>query len=152
MEDNILVKLTNGNKFGEGYVEVAFPGYGFGGVCDDGFQLEEANVICRSAGFKRGATRAWSRSHFGHGNNETAIIVDNLDCNGNEQNFMECQYNNWTVHNCGSDEWAGVTCNLGYENIDLNQVVKLIDRGVTSLGKKHINSNYPHTYILVLRS
>ena len=44
---NIRLRLSGGRSANEGRVEVKAFDYGFGGICDDGFKIEEANVVCR---------------------------------------------------------------------------------------------------------
>lgn len=48
--DALSVRLVGGATVMEGRVEVLF-GDGWGGVCDDGWGLEEANVVCRQLGY-----------------------------------------------------------------------------------------------------
>ena len=44
---NIRLRLSGGRTANEGRVEIMAFDYGFGGLCDDGFKIEEANVVCR---------------------------------------------------------------------------------------------------------
>jgi hypothetical protein len=46
-QPNVQLRLAGGKTASEGRVEVRAFNYPFGGICDDGFQIEEANVICR---------------------------------------------------------------------------------------------------------
>ena len=54
---------------------------------------------------------AISRAHFGRG--AGFILLDNVDCTGDETNLTQCQHNGLGVHNCMSSEDAGVFCNAG---------------------------------------
>ncbi len=36
--------------------------------------------------------------------------MDNLYCNGLEPSLTECPFDGWGVHDCGSEEAAGVKC------------------------------------------
>ncbi|ELT93413.1 hypothetical protein CAPTEDRAFT_124945, partial [Capitella teleta] len=47
---NGVVYLKNGSNEHEGRVEIAHAGQ-WGTICDDGFGVEEADVICRSLGY-----------------------------------------------------------------------------------------------------
>ena len=41
------------------------------------------------------------------------ILLDNVECNGTEQNLTECQHNDIGMHNCGHGDDAGVACVSG---------------------------------------
>ena len=75
----------------------------WGGVCDDQFGLNDANVICRQLGFPLGASQALpSHSHsFGA---VAPILMDDLQCRGNETSLTECIFSGWGVHNCAPEE------------------------------------------------
>ena len=49
--------------------------------------------------------------HFGGGTGP--ILLDELQCNGNESLLSECPHNGIGVHNCDHNEDAGVLCLLG---------------------------------------
>ena len=51
------------------------------------------------------------RSTFANGKNlGNNFYMDNVQCVGTEENAVHCPYYGWGKHNCGSSEWAGVTC------------------------------------------
>ena len=105
---NLQVRIVGGSASHQGRVEVKAFDYPFGGVCDDGFDLEEAHVICREAGFPLGASRALIGSVFGKG--EGDILLDELNCKGNESSILSCNFDPWQTHDCSEAEWAGVDC------------------------------------------
>ena len=39
----------------------------WGTICDDGWGIEDANVVCRQLGFTNGAARAATNAEFGQG-------------------------------------------------------------------------------------
>jgi hypothetical protein len=50
-EAKIKVRLVGGGSSqNEGWIEIKAFDYPYGGICDDGFNIEEANVICKMAG------------------------------------------------------------------------------------------------------
>ena len=57
-----------------------------------------------------GAT-ATQPPHFGPG--VGFIVMDNVNCNGNEANLTQCQRNGFGVHDCVPAEDAGVFCSAG---------------------------------------
>ena len=87
-------------------MEVYYQGH-WGTVCDDGWDLDDANVVCRMLGLLS-ATSAWSGAHFGQGYG--LVALDDVDCYGYELSIFDCQHNGWFSHNCGHNEDAGVTC------------------------------------------
>ena len=100
------LRLVNGVTNYEGRVEVYALGQ-WGTICDDQFDMTDANVICKQLGFAR-AVRAHGRAKYGQGSG--LILMDGLNCNGRESRVDKCHFNGWTVHDCGHNEDAGVEC------------------------------------------
>lgn len=57
----------------------------------------------------RGIPKAWSWAHFGQGSGP--ILLDAMQCTGNELSLDECPHSSWQQHNCDHMEDAGVSCN-----------------------------------------
>ncbi|XP_071495979.1 uncharacterized protein, partial [Diadema antillarum] len=100
------VRLVDGAQEGEGRVEIYY-NHAWGTVCDDSWGLEDANVVCRMLGYPEAESASGSAS-FGQG--EGRIILDDVECTGNETNILDCQHRELFRHNCGHSEDAGVTC------------------------------------------
>ncbi len=104
---DIQVRLVGGNVT-EGRVEVSNDnGVTWGTVCDDSWNLNDANVVCRQLGFDR-ATEAVSNAYFGVGTGN--ISMDDVTCFGSEAQLGECYYSGWNINNCVHYEDAGVRC------------------------------------------
>ncbi|KAJ8343059.1 hypothetical protein SKAU_G00329870 [Synaphobranchus kaupii] len=102
------LRLVNGQHPCEGRVEIFFQAQ-WGTVCDDAWDLPDAQVVCKQVGCGE-ATHAQGEAFFGRGNG--TILLDNLKCSGLEASLQECSHIPWNVHNCDHSEDAGVTCIL----------------------------------------
>nr|XP_027326172.2 deleted in malignant brain tumors 1 protein [Anas platyrhynchos] len=100
------LRLVDGLTPCSGRIEV-FYGQRWGTVCDDDWDLVDAEVVCRQLGCGK-ALSAPHRAYFGQGSDP--IWLDNVNCTGTEAALSECMATPWGVHNCGHGEDAGVVC------------------------------------------
>uniref|UniRef100_H3AH32 Neurotrypsin n=1 Tax=Latimeria chalumnae TaxID=7897 RepID=H3AH32_LATCH len=103
----VPVRLVGGSFAYEGRVEVYRAGQ-WGTVCDDQWDDYDAEVVCRQLGLSSGTAKAWSRAHFGEGSGP--VLLDEVQCTGNELSIEQCTKSLWGEHNCGHKEDAGVSC------------------------------------------
>ncbi|CAC5399583.1 DMBT1 [Mytilus coruscus] len=102
------VRLVGGNYYWEGRVEIYHNG-AWGTICDDGFGIKDARVICAMLGYNRyGSVTAYGNAAFGQGYG--SIMLDDLSCNGYESDISQCSSNGWNHHNCKHREDASVSC------------------------------------------
>uniref|UniRef100_A0A672TIE7 Serine protease 12 n=2 Tax=Strigops habroptila TaxID=2489341 RepID=A0A672TIE7_STRHB len=100
------IRLAGGNNTHEGRVEVYHAGQ-WGTVCDDQWDDADAEVVCRQLGLG-GVAKAWSQAYFGEGSGP--LLLDEVQCTGNELSIEQCPKSSWREHNCGHNEDAGVSC------------------------------------------
>ena len=91
---------------GIGRVEVFYDGQ-WGTICDNNWNIEDADVVCRKLGYYR-AIRALTGYFVPSGTGP--IWLNNVGCTGDEQTISSCYHSGWGVHNCGHDKDAGVEC------------------------------------------
>ncbi|ROI79010.1 Galectin-3-binding protein A, partial [Anabarilius grahami] len=122
-EDDRLKQLTQegstrlvGGLPSSGRVEIYHDGQ-WGTVCDDGWDLAEALVVCRQMGFS-GAISAQSGGHYGEGSGP--IWLDEVKCKGSESSLSDCSFEGWAGTDCTHKEDAGVVCEAG-KNITINR-------------------------------
>ncbi|XP_078484437.1 HHIP-like protein 1 [Ciona intestinalis] len=108
-ENSLEVRLVNDRdgQLKRGRVEIRKPGGVWGTVCDDRWDVKDANILCKMAGYKR-ARRAFLRAYFGRGSGP--VYLDDLRCRGGEISLLDCAHTGWGVANCDHSEDAGVIC------------------------------------------
>ena len=102
----------------EGYVYIKGSSGNWGGICDDSWDKQDADVICKMLGYLE-AEEAYLGSEHSYGpSSGNNFILDNVECTGFEFDIFDCPRigtgaGGEEIHNCGDSEWAAVKCSLG---------------------------------------
>uniref|UniRef100_A0A671SVF0 Soluble scavenger receptor cysteine-rich domain-containing protein SSC5D n=1 Tax=Sinocyclocheilus anshuiensis TaxID=1608454 RepID=A0A671SVF0_9TELE len=115
------IRLMNGIDSCSGRVEVLRDGQ-WGTVCDDGWDLSDAAVVCREMGCGN-VIEAKGAAYFGQGSGP--IWMDDVNCTGTESSLMNCRTGGWGTHNCQHSHDSGVICN-GEPKILICTFVKIL--------------------------
>lgn len=97
------MRIVDGTSAGSGRVEV-FINSQWSTVCDDLWDIRDADVVCRQLGYPR-ALAAASGNTFPMGNG--SILLGRVGCVGNESSLLDCAAQ---LTNCNHMEDAGVYC------------------------------------------
>ena len=109
----VLAVRLAGGSYSTGRVEVYYNGT-WGTVCDDGWNINNARVVCRQLGF-RYALNAYRSVHYSQGTGP--ILLDDVSCEGSELSLFSCNHRGVGNHNCDHNEDVGVRCgNIGGGN------------------------------------
>lgn len=101
------VRLAGGEHRCAGRVELWREGQQWGTVCDDEWDLRDADVVCAQLGCGYALSVTGQDGAFPQG--KDPIYLDELKCTGKEENLWQCPASDES-HDCGHKEDAGVVC------------------------------------------
>uniref|UniRef100_A0A8C4RH61 SRCR domain-containing protein n=1 Tax=Erpetoichthys calabaricus TaxID=27687 RepID=A0A8C4RH61_ERPCA len=104
--DHLDLRLTNGTSVCDGRLEIFYNG-SWGTVCDDSWDLPDANVVCRQLQCEA-AVEAITPVSYGPGSGH--IWLDDVHCQGNESSLSICTHRGWGQNDCRHKEDVGVNC------------------------------------------
>lgn len=100
------MRVRGGEDRCSGRVELWHDG-SWGTVCDDSWDLADAEVVCRQLGCGQ-AVGAPAGAAFGPGSGP--VWLDEVACRGSEASLWSCPAEPWGRADCGHKEDAGVRC------------------------------------------
>ena len=78
-------------------------------VCDDGWDIADATVVCRQLGYQYAISAPYSAA-YGPGCDE--ILFDNLLCTGDENTLFGCPHLGEVNHICDHGMDASAVCSM----------------------------------------
>ena len=103
------LRLVGGSNYKMGRVEMFIePNNTWGTICDDGWDDQDAQVVCRQLGL--GTTGTATLGFSPNASPTVPIWLDNVNCNGLETSLIDCQHNGVGTHDCDHRKDAGVIC------------------------------------------
>ncbi|XP_037648375.1 galectin-3-binding protein A-like isoform X2 [Sebastes umbrosus] len=102
-----------GGGVSEGRVEI-YHSDTWGTVCDDGWDLHEAQVVCRQLHFP-GAKSVVTGKDYGKASGP--IWLDDMECKGTEDYLSTCAFKSWGATDCSHKEDVGVICETSGSNM-----------------------------------
>ncbi|XP_041853424.1 galectin-3-binding protein A-like [Melanotaenia boesemani] len=103
------IRLVGSKSVSEGRVEVYHDGK-WGTVCDDEWDINEAQVVCRQLNFPGAKSVVFGKDY---GQAPGPIWLDDIACKGTETQLVLCEFKGWGVTDCSHKEDVGVICETG---------------------------------------
>ncbi|XP_073527524.1 scavenger receptor cysteine-rich domain-containing protein DMBT1-like [Phyllobates terribilis] len=116
-KDIFPVRLVGGWDSCAGRVEIFYEN-AWGTVCDDGWDINDAHIVCRQLNCGNGV-EALHNAYFGQGAGK--MLLDNVTCAGSEEYLWQCSHREWGQHDCRAHEEAGVICSESKKPARLNK-------------------------------
>ncbi|XP_025102838.1 deleted in malignant brain tumors 1 protein-like [Pomacea canaliculata] len=103
----LKARLMSGTAPWNGRLEILFHGI-WSTVCDTGFGNEEAIVACKMLGFNSSQVVVVKSNFYEKGSG--SILLDNVDCQGNESRLEQCEHSTYYNTGCQHDNDVGIIC------------------------------------------
>ena len=111
---SLVIRLSESTELrpSEGRVEVFYNGE-WGTVCDVGWDLDDARVVCRQLGFADALQAEFNGSSQNSESIDLAILLNRVSCNGTEEHLFDCRFE-VSDEGCTHANDAGVICGGKY--------------------------------------
>merc|ERR1712018_1048295 len=135
------IRLADGTNEYEGRLEILFRGE-WGTVCQDSFEMEDAQVACKMLGLGRaiGFVDQYRWPNFGPGSGK--VWFDDLMCTGEESNLFDCVHRGVGNGDCNHNNDVGVVCEQPCYDVDAN----FKGKAVVEPGKDNVLTNIKSAY------
>lgn len=120
------VRLFGSGSASEGRVEIYHEGK-WGTVCDDGWDMAEAQVVCRQLHFPGAKSVVIGKDY---GEVSGPIWLDDMTCKGTEDHLSTCEFKNWGVTDCSHKEDVGVVCETNNQNVTIVDSTNFLDHSI----------------------
>jgi hypothetical protein len=100
----------------------------WGTVCDDSWDIDDGNVVCRELGYGR-SMAVYQSARYGQGSGR--IWMDDVRCTGSETRLSNCAFNGWGNHDCSHSEDASVVCSLEGRSAEWSVQLQVSPRNTT---------------------
>jgi hypothetical protein len=142
-QSNGEIRLNSWQKESDsaGRLEI-FLNNSWGTVCENGFRMKEANVVCHQLGFigseKFGNAVALG---YSYGVNAQIIALDKISCMEDDLHVLSCSYN--TTNNCNHFQDVAVVCDRTklWSVSPYNGQIRLVEGRYVSQGKLEVYCN-----------
>ncbi|XP_061556657.1 galectin-3-binding protein A-like isoform X1 [Phycodurus eques] len=121
------MRLSGSERPWEGRVEV-YHNDRWGTVCDDGWDMAEAQVVCRQLNFP-GAKSVVVGKNYRQASGP--IWLDDVKCDGTEMSLFACRTENWGVTDCTHKEDVGVICEPPNTNVTVWNFTHNLDHSIS---------------------
>ena len=99
----------DGPNNGSGRVEVCQFGC-WGTVCDEGWDRDDAIIVCRQLGLKTDQAIPTRGGYFGNASSNVPIHLSEAECQRNDTTLVNCTIST-ALNRCTHSQNAGVFCN-----------------------------------------
>uniref|UniRef100_A0A8B9QNV1 Soluble scavenger receptor cysteine-rich domain-containing protein SSC5D n=1 Tax=Apteryx owenii TaxID=8824 RepID=A0A8B9QNV1_APTOW len=103
----LSLRLVNSRNRCKGRVEVYYQGRAWGTVCDDSWDISDAEGVCNQLACGHAVSSSGSVT-FTHSPRNT--VMDDVQCRGNENYLWECSHRGWYRQSRDSQQDASVVC------------------------------------------
>ena len=105
------VRLVGGQAKNEGRVELRYKGK-FGTVCQTGFNMKAAHVVCRQLGYPKAVSvRRYASKYYGKATGP--VHLNGITCRGDERSLYHCGHKKIGFSVCPHKLDVGVVCFSG---------------------------------------
>ncbi|XP_059497149.1 deleted in malignant brain tumors 1 protein-like [Stegostoma tigrinum] len=104
--DHMQIRLSGAVTRCAGRLEIYYNGT-WGSVCDDAWDMRDADVVCKQLGCGRALNTTLPASCE---RNSGPIWLDEVKCSGREEFLWQCPSASWNNHDCNHEEDVRIVC------------------------------------------